>query len=286
MNRHEIMGQTHWRIRLFAILLLGLFHRDAVAEDRYSAMLADGSRIAGGEVKDWQDEKKTPSLNGRAVFDEKNPFRWLIDHSVSPPAMPEAFVEFFGGDRLPGEVTGFRAEPDSPYLSMPKHLIVSPSIPLHLPSQPGGSAVRVSTAWLKRVVWQPRTLDLYDPGNVFLKDGRQIAFRSLRWGERSVTLLLEDGLEEVFFDDAMEIHFPLPDVWTIYFEQMAVLSPQSAVNANEHARIVQLETTDGLKATVSTEPHETFHARERRQDRKLASSMPACMEFGSAVGQI
>src|SRR5688572_30238276 len=70
MNRHDIGSQSDWLKLLLAILLLGFLNR-AVAEDRYSAMLADGSRIAGGEIKDWHEEKKNPTLGGRAVFDEK-----------------------------------------------------------------------------------------------------------------------------------------------------------------------------------------------------------------------
>ena len=242
-----------------AVLTFPLLFASAMAQEgRYAAELADGSRIAGSKLDNWNDEKQSPSLSGRAVFDEKNPFRWLIDHSLSPVADSGAFVEFFGGDRLPGEVAGYRTGQESPFLAVPKHLVVNPSIPLDSPRVSGSSQVRVTTAWIKRVVWQPRTLDLYDPGNVFLKDGRQIAFRSLRWADKSFTLLLDDGIQEIFFNDVQEIHFPLPDVWEMYYQQMVQLSPQSAASADKHARIVQLETTDGLKATVSTERLKPF----------------------------
>ena len=239
-------------------LCQGPARRIFAEEDRYSAELSDGSRISGGEVQNWNDPKQRPALGGRAVFDEKNPFRWLIDHSLSPASQPEAFVEFFGGDRLPGEVVEFRTGQESDFLTFPKHLVVNPTVRLHSPRVPQNSPVRVRTRWIKRVVWEPRTLDLYQPSTVFLKDGRQIGFRSLRWADKSVTLLLEEGIEEFPFDDVQEIHLPLPDVWAMYYEQMAVLSPQSAMTAENPARILQLETTDGLKATVSTERLEPF----------------------------
>lgn len=227
-------------------------------EGRYSAALPDGTRISGSDLKGWSDSKQQPTLNGRGVFDAKNPFRWMIDHSLSPASQPEAYVEFFGGDRLPGEVVGFRDGQESDFLDLPKHLLVNPSVSLNSPRSNRHSRVRVDTRWLKRVVWQPRTLDLYDPGHVFFKDGRALPFRSARWSNNSVTLLLEDGIQEVFFDDLLEIHFPLPDVWSVYYEQMAVLSPGSLLPTKDHARIVQMESADGLKATVSTERLEPF----------------------------
>ena len=245
-------------------------------EDRYSAELSDGSRISGGQMQNWNDPKQRPALEGRAVFDEKNPFRWLIDHSLSPAAQPEAFVEFFGGDRLPGEVVEFRTGQESEFLTWPKHLIVNPTVPLHSPRVPQNAPVRVRTRWIKRVVWEPRTLDFYQPSTVFLKDGRQIGFRSLRWAGKAVTLLLEEGIQEFPFGDVREIHLPLPDVWAMYYEQMAVLSPQSAMTTENPARIVQLETTDGLKATVSTERLQPFvHGNKNKTESWHHQCQPA-----------
>ncbi len=245
-------------------------------EDRYSAELADGSRISGGEIQNWNDPKQRPLLSGRAVFDENNPFRWLIDHSLSPASQPEAFVEFFGGDCLPGEVTEFRTGQEADYLTFPKHLIVNPAVPLHSPRVGQNSPVRVTARWVKRVVWEPRTLELYQPNTLFLKDGRQITFRSLRWMSKSVTLLLEEGIQEFPFDDVKEIHLPQPDVWTVFYEQMAVLSPQSAMATQNPARIMQLETTDGLKATVSTERLEPFvHGNKNKSESWYHECQPA-----------
>ncbi len=245
-------------------------------EDRYSAELADGSRISGGEIQNWNDPKQRPALGGRAVFDEKNPFRWLIDHSLSPAAKPEAFVEFFGGDQLPGEVVESRSGEEAEFLAFAKHLVVNPTIPLHSPRVQQNSPLRVETRWLKRVVWEPRTLDLYQPSTLFLKDGREIGFRSLRWMSKSVTLLLEEGIEEFAFDDIKEIHLPLPDVWAMYYERMAVLSPRSALTIENPARIVQLETTDGLKATVSTERLEPFvHGNKNKSESWYHQCQPA-----------
>ncbi len=270
MIRKRTADQSH-RLGLLFLLagLVGICHgfppTAQAQEDRYVGELADGSRAAGKKIDNWHDEKQSPSLAGKAIFDEKNPFRWLIDHSLSPASEPGAFVEFFGGDRLPGSVVGFRSGAESRYLALPEHLIVNPSIPLDSPRAELPSQVRVTTEWIKRVVWEPRTLDLYKPGHVFLKDGREIAFRSLRWADKSFTLLLDDGIQEIFFNDVKEVHLPRPDVWEIYYQQMAVLSPGSAVSAEMRARILQLETSDGLKATISTERLKPFVHGNRNQ---------------------
>ena len=253
----------------------------AVADEaRFTAELADGNRISGSDVAGWADEKQNPTLGGRAVFDAKNPFRWMINHSLSPAKPPEAFVEFFGGDRLPGEVVGFQTGRESNYLDLPKHLIIDPLVPLYSPRISGNLQVRVKTQWLKRVVWQPRTLDLYNPGHIYFKDGRELRFRSLRWANNSITLLLDDGIQEVFFDDLLEIHFPQPDVWAAYFEQMAVLSPKSSLANGTPARIMQMETSDGLKATVSTERLQPFvHGNRNKSESWHHLCQPAwCLD--------
>ncbi len=250
-------------IRYLQTLVLICFvitsHQAAFADGgRYSAELADGSRISGDALANWYDEKNQLTLSGKAVFDSKNPFRWLVDHSLSPASEPGAFVEFFGGDRLPGEVIEFQSGRESPYLTLPKYVIVKPAVELHSPRLPRNSHLRIHTRWLKRVVWEARTMDRFEPGHAFLKDGRKIGYRSLRWSSDAVTLLLEDEILEISFGDLQELHLPLPDVWAIYYEQLAVLSPQSAFTNEKPARIVQLDTSDGLKATVSTERMKPF----------------------------
>lgn len=263
--------QNSWGLCVGWILLsLGGFRFTSwgfAEEGRFSAGLSDGTRISGSNLAGWNDPKQQPTLNGKAVFDAQNPFRWMINHSLSPASQPDAYVEFFGGDRLPGEVVGFRTGQESDFLDFPKHLVVNPTVSLNSPRLNRHSRLRVDTRWLKRVVWQPRTLDLYDPGHAFFKDGRVLPFRSARWSTNSITLLLEDSIQEVFFDDLLEIHFPLPDVWSIYYEQMAVLSPGSLLPERKHARLVQMETADGLKATVSTERLESFvHGNRNKSD--------------------
>src|SRR5262245_56119172 len=78
------------------------------AEDRFSALLSDATRLSGDEVRGWGDTRAKPALDGRPLLDPANPARWIRDRSIEPPATPRAFVELWGGDLLPGRVVAYR----------------------------------------------------------------------------------------------------------------------------------------------------------------------------------
>ncbi len=63
----------------------------------------------------------------------------------------------------------------------------------------------------------------YRPGAFFYRDGRRTTFRSLRWESGKLKLLLEQGVEEVAWEDAAEVHLPERDPWDEYVDQLAVL---------------------------------------------------------------
>ena len=219
-----------------------------VADDqRYAVMLYDGSRVFAKQVQNWAETKQQPIVAGKAIFDPNNPVRWLIDRTASLAGLPTAFVEFVGGDRLPGEVLQFDSGTMSPFEPQHPHLLVQPSIELDFPGRNRNAVVRVTTEWLRRVVWQRTTNERYQPGTVFRQDGSEIRFRSLRWSKSAVVLLVDGRIRRVPFVDVAEIHLPRPDVWDSYYEQLAALTPTC------QARLFQIETTDGLRATSSTE---------------------------------
>jgi hypothetical protein len=253
--------------RCFSPILVGLtlacpnnltsMAQAAETDQRYSAGWRDGTTVAGSEVADWHEQNAHPHLSGRRLFDEANPCRRLIDRSHSPALPPSVFVEFFGGDRLPGRVLGFQNGAESPYHRLPAHLLLEPGIELHWPDRGEHTVVRVSTEWLRRVVWQRRGDDAYQPSTVFLRDGREVAFRSLRWSQSAVTLLTESGIESAAFDDIAEVHLPRRDAWDVYFEQLAALTPDCS------SRLIQIETSDGLRATTSRERFQAAHRGDR-----------------------
>lgn len=245
------------------VLLAGMLLGGATVsggEQRYAAMLADGSRVAGDELQEWFEPAAQPKLSGRAVFDAGNPFRWLIDNSLSIADTPPAYVEMVGGDRLPGEVLAYQSGDESPYDRLPPHLIVRPSLDVNWPDFGPETPVRVRSEWLQRVVWAGRPAAAYQPGHVFLRDGRQIAFRSLRWTGAAVTLLIDGGgIQEFPFADLAELHLPRQNPWAAYVGQLAFLSPHC------DARLIQLETTEGLRLTTSTERFQARHRGDRNK---------------------
>ena len=252
------------------------------AEVRFEARLQDGTRINAPAVANWHAPDVQPSLAGRNVFDPSNPFRWLIDTSLPVPQTPDAYVEFVGGDRLPGEIVGVASGNESPYDHLPKHLLIRPHVAFQLNGRERHDYVRITEKWLRRVVWQRRLNGEYRPGTLVLRDGREMTFRALRWKADSVSVLRDSGIEEFPFHLLAEAHLPLADQWNAWFEQLAVLTPSCT------ARLVQFETTDGLRLTTSSErlfsisthdshrPHGAeVGASKARQLSPLASSRAA-----------
>lgn len=220
-------------------------------EQRFQAEFADGTRTNADELRNWHETNAQPVLNNKPLFDQNNPARWVIDTSLKVASTPTAFIEFFGGDRLPGTVIAAGTGLESKYNRLPPHLILQRQA-WNFPGVQPTTPLRVLTRWVRRVVWQKRSTESYEPGNLFYVDGRRITFRSIRWNSASAFLLLEQSTQEVPFHDVAEIHMPAIDNWTAYVEQLAFTSPTANV------RLFQWETQQGLRATASSE---RFQAR-------------------------
>jgi len=229
----------------------GAVPRPVTAEGRFTAEFADDARVEADEIQSWHETKAQPSLAGRALFDPANPARWVIDTSLAPGTEPTAFVEYVGGDRLPGRVTSARSGAEDPYHRLPSHLVVAVQGAWSYPGQTQES-VRVMTRWLRRVVWQKRSSSGYHPGTIFFVDGRRLSYRALRWNTSSVSVLLEQETTQVPFAEIAELHLPPLDAWEAFADQLAILSPEAS------ARLIQVESLDGLRLTASTE---RFQAR-------------------------
>ena len=234
-----------------------LVDETVVRVQRYTARWVDGSQLTADQVGPWSDSNASPSLAGRALLDPKRPVRWLLDHTLAPSAAPpQAMVELVGGDRLPGRVVGFRSAVQTGLDRQPAYLLVEPYTPLDWPDGPARTTLRVSWDWVRRVVWKPLA-DRYQPQTLILDDGRELRFRAVRPGESSIKLLQEDGVREVSWSEAAELHLPAVDPWDAYFREASQLSPDGT------ARLVQIETVGGLRVTGSTE---RFQARARSGD--------------------
>jgi hypothetical protein len=232
-----------------------LFDETVVRGLRYAARWGDGSQLTADQVGPWNDANASPSLAGRALLDPKRPVRWLVDNTLAPlAAPPQAMVELVGGDRLPGRVVGFRSAVETGLDRQPAYLLVEPSTPLDWPDGPSRTNLRVSSEWVRRIVWKPLA-DRYQPQTLILDDGRELRFRAVRLGESSIKLLQEDGVREVPWSEAAELHLPAVDPWDAYFREVSELSPDGT------SRLVQIETVGGLRVTGSAE---RFQARSNR----------------------
>lgn len=226
-------------------------------QSRYTAVRVDGTRFHGTKVEQWHDEKAQPRISGQKLFEEKKPdLRWLRDNALEIDAQPESFVEFYGGDRLPGPVVQAVAARENRWQGNDGYLIVRPTVALDWVGQPR-EQVRVSDHWLRRIVWHPRVKDDFQPQTVFYRDGRQRSYRSLRWNSQSVRLLTAEGTEEISFPEIAEIHFEQADPWQVYREQLA------AMNSACDEQIVQLETSDGLRLTTNQSCWQARHWRDK-----------------------
>ena len=216
---------------------------------QFTGAFADGTRFQGAQLTGWPDSQgqprvKDPKDQARAlgaVFDAGNPVNWLFNERNEAPAIPRPCVELFGGDRLPGQVIGYRYGTEQPVERQFAQLLVKLDPDA---VQSPYSQVRVRAEAVRKVVWQPRRNDRYTPATLYLADERQISFRALRWSAEGVTLLLnEGGTRSVSFGEIAELHLPRRDPWRAYQETLAFLSPDCT------ARLMRIETNHGLVLT-------------------------------------
>ena len=231
----------------------------------YSAGFADGSRVAGGQLTEWHAAAAAPKLHGKPLFDPANPIRWLLAETAAgtlPPGpgfsdvSPESCIEFFGGDRLPCTVEEYRSGAENWRERQLPHLVVKPLAGIDPPGKPPRTTLRIAVNWIRRIVWKRRDGRPADPATIHLADGRTISFRSLRWSQRGVLVLHDQGTERIPFDDIAELQMPVRDGWDAYFDTVAMLAPDPASRLMLPMQLMQLmrlETVGGLVATTSLE---------------------------------
>jgi S1-C subfamily serine protease len=186
-----------------------------------------------------------PKLRDQPLWDPAKPAMWIRDRNSTPAgeAVP-AFIELFSGDRLPGVVVGFQREDSSAVEQEFAHWIVRPASALRPPRPVQTPEIRVLGKYVRRVVWQRRRQDRYQPGTLFYRDGKSFTFRTAKISDGYVILLLPDGPRRVAFAEIAELHLS-GDFWEQYLDELSVLCPEP------QTRLLQLETADGLIATAS-----------------------------------
>jgi len=235
-------------LRLLSVALaFALSISVAAAEPRYEATWADGSRTTGDELLDWGSATSQPRLGDRRLFDPANPIRSLRETRLAAEPLAESFIEFIGGDVLPGKVVGFATGGTDDYDALPAHLLVEPLVKVELPGMPARPTIRVLPDFVRRVVFRSSDDPRFRPGTLLLVDGRKLALRSLRWSDAGVRALTEAGPVSVALADLVEAQLPSRDPWELHARRLGMLDPEGT------SQLLMLETPDGLRATTSLE---------------------------------
>jgi len=124
--------------------------------------------------------------------------------------------------------------------------------------------VRVLVGSIRRIVMKRIAGLRLQPGTLFYRTGRRVAFVSVHPGRDCLRLLLSNGTLNVKLAEIAEVHFPRIDPWDAYFRELRILSPTC------RSRLVRLETTDGLIATASelrfhAEPYQSLEHHQRAE---------------------
>jgi len=218
-------------------------------DNRYLAVFADGRRVSGDDLVDWGVDPVSPRLEGVALADPKRPLRWFLDRSVGlwdASTCMGGYVEFVGGDRLTGQVTGTeRGDPDS-FDSAVLLLRVRHAYNGDLPKDVKRDFVRVFETAVRRIVWVAQPHRIFQPSTIFLRDGRRLKFMSIRWQVDGVKVLVEGGVRHIPLSQLAQLHMPDRDPWKAYYRELAILDP------GDGEALFRVETVDGLILTCSS----------------------------------
>ncbi|MEC7922406.1 MAG: hypothetical protein VX496_03285, partial [Planctomycetota bacterium] len=230
---------------------------------RYVAVFSDGSVLEGNELQNWHDARSKPALEGTSLDEPANPLRWLRDRRLRGKAYKfssESYVEFTGGDRIPGKVVSVSFDD---YGGAPSHLLVETEGQFARPGRIARKHVRVLSSKVQRVVWDRLDRRPLTPGVAYLRNGQALNFRRLRWGQGTVSILLSDGVRELSFAQIAEIHPVNTAPWESYYDELAVLNP------NLVGRLFRFETVDGLVSTSSRARFQALAFSSHEEQQRL-----------------
>ncbi len=212
----------------------------------YEAVWVDGTRETTATPPMWIARERKPTLGDRPIVEEPKLLRRVHRWGAATQPRVAERVEFIGGDRLTGRVVEYLPETTNGP-SRPAALVIEPRAAVDEPLADEPVRIRVPIERIRRVVWHESTFRPYRPDTFFYRDGRRTTFRSIRWSPEGLKLLVEQGVEEVAWDDAAEVHLAERDPWEEYADQLSVLTPDAS------ARLVRFETPGTMRVTVSLE---------------------------------
>ncbi len=195
-------SKTAALVMLFVLPVLS-----ARGNDRYWAMLRDGTQHAGSEIGDLNDPNQKPTLQNNPLFDSNNPVRVVRDMTTES-VLRGPYVEFANGDVLPGKVlrTGDLASNEQVH----PHLVVLPEGTLLVTGRES-KEVRVRQSFVRRIVTEPGRQQAYRPGLIVYRNGSEMVARSIRWLHGSIRALTESGILELGLYEVAELHLPQRD---------------------------------------------------------------------------
>ncbi|MGB9687815.1 hypothetical protein [Thermogutta sp.] len=225
--------------------LFARFEETPVQYERFVAEWTDGSLLTGPEIAGWGDPGDVPELGGRKLFGDDIRIRWIVDTQPGRQMVPaEGYIEFVGGDRLPGKVESARPAEVKDNRTWPARLRVYPYSRVYWPDGPFQDHIDIVTAAVKRVVWKS-VGEEYQPGWAFLTDGRRVRYRAVQWTEKGVRLLTEEGIEQFAFDELAELHLPGLNPWE------SVIRSRVGLITGPDDILMEIECADGLRVTTS-----------------------------------
>jgi len=234
------------RLLVLTVLCLAGVSVSPGQEGRYLAVFADARRVVGDELSGWGQSPAAPRLGSEPLGDPTRPLQWFLDRSQplwNASNCTAGYVEFIGGDRLVGQVTGAEqgdsigADPGAFFLR------VRPAYGREMPAGLARSVLGVSAAFVCRIVWGRQPHRAFSPATLFLRDGGRLRFTAIRWHVDEVSVLLEDGMRRIALTELAELHMPARDPWETYYRELAILNPGSG------EALFRLETADGMVLT-------------------------------------
>ena len=63
----------------FVLCIVLIASHSVVAADRYLAVFESGDEAGAAMIDGWTRPGETPRIGGRALFEERDPLRWLVD---------------------------------------------------------------------------------------------------------------------------------------------------------------------------------------------------------------
>lgn len=225
-------------------------------EKRFVALLQDGRVVEDDVLRNWYSGNAMPQLAGQSLINGGNPMRWMMDRSLGPAEMPNAYIELFSGDRIPGHPDAYVAEGIEYQTDVPEHFLITPSFAFRRSSNSRyRSDIRVRRDFVRKIVWEqmPALIDRHIPATVFLKNGREITFRAIRFSEAGIHLLVDRERMSFGFHEIAELHLQIDSPWESHLQELAILFPNGKVEPADQQRLVQWETSDGLVATTSVQ---------------------------------